>query len=108
MGIDKNKKYSIEKAVNILTKDYKSTASANFDETVEIVFKLKNNKKKETQHITSFVYLPHRINKNNRIAAIVNKDLHENAKKAGADIVGLDDVINDILKKKIKFDYCVT
>ena len=106
--INKNRYYSVKEAINILIKKYKNISAANFDETVEIIYKLKSRKRKENFNINSFIYLPNSINKNNKIAAIVNSNLHESVKKAGADIIGTDNLIKKILAKKIDFDYCVT
>ncbi len=99
--IDKNKIYSIEEAVKLM----KENKIAKFDESVEIHVKTSVDPKKGEQQIRGTVVLPNGTGKAKRIAVITSTAADE-AKKAGADIVGGEEMI-DKISKKIDFDILV-
>ena len=97
--------YLIPEAVKIL-KEIKKT---NFDESVEISFRLGVDPKYPDQMVRGTVALPHGTGKETRILAIVGEENQELATKAGADFVGKDDMIEKIQKEKwVDFDVLIT
>jgi len=99
--IDSNRIYSIAEAVKIL----KENPIAKFDESVEIHIKTHIDPKKGEQQIRGTVVLPHGTGKIKKIAVVTSTQA-EAAKKAGADIVGGEEIIEK-LAKKINFDISV-
>ena len=99
---DKSKIYEIKEAIELVKKMKK----AKFDESVEIHFCLGIDPKKGDQQIRSTVNLPHGTGKTIKIAAFVAKDKEDEVKKAGADFVGGEDLIEQI-KKTEKTDFQV-
>lgn len=99
--IDRNKIYSIEEAVKLM----KENKIAKFDESVEIHIKTSVDTKKGDQQIRGTVVLPHGTGKSKKIAVITSTSEKE-AKEAGADIVGGEEMIEKIAKK-INFDILV-
>jgi large subunit ribosomal protein L1 len=96
--IDSNRIYSVAEAVKIL----KENPIAKFDESVEIHVKTNIDPKKGEQQIRGTVILPHGTGKTKRIAVVTSTQIEE-AKKAGADIVGGEEIIEKLVKK-INFD----
>lgn len=88
-------------------KEVKSSAKAKFDETVEIAVRLNVDPRKPNQNIRSTTQLPNGTGKKVRVAVFANESDAEAATAAGADLVGADDLIADILKGTIDFDRCV-
>lgn len=99
--IDSNRIYSVAEAVKIL----KENPIAKFDESVEVHVKTNIDPKKGEQQIRGTVVLPHGTGKTKRIAVVTSMQIEE-AKKAGADIVGGEEIIEK-LAKKINFDILV-
>jgi large subunit ribosomal protein L1 len=83
----------------------KKNATSKFDETIDIVFGLNLNK--QSKPIREMVSLPAGIGKLVRVAVFAKGDKYEEAIEANADIVGADDLINDISSGKINFDICI-
>jgi len=100
LEFDKLKKYSLNEAVQLA----KSLSKTKFDASVEVHFRLGIDPKKGDQQIRSAVSLPHGTGKNIKIAAFVNSDKEKEAKEAGADIVGGEELIDEI-KKTEKTDF---
>lgn len=99
--IDAQKTYSIEEAVELI----KKTSNTKFDSSVEIHFKLGINPKRSEQFVRGNVVLPHGTGKTKKVAVITSADKQKEAKDAGADIVGEQDMIDDIKKtEKTDFD----
>jgi large subunit ribosomal protein L1 len=102
--IDKKKLYAATEAVKLL----KETAKAKFDETVELHFALGVDPKQGDQQIRGTVTLPHGTGKTKRVIAFVDANNEAAAKAAGADIVALEDKIEEIARTgKIDFDVAV-
>jgi len=99
--VDRNKIYPIEEAIKFL----RENKSAKFDESVEIHIKTNIDPKKSDQSVRGTVVLPHGTGKSKKIAVITSTSAAE-AEKAGADIVGGEELI-DKIGKKINFDVLV-
>lgn len=99
---DKTQTYKIEEAIE-MTKKFSKT---KFDASVEVHFRLGIDPRKGEQQIRTAVSLPHGTGKTVRVAAFVSDDKIEEVKKAGADIVGGNDLIEEI-KKTEKTDFQV-
>lgn len=102
--IDKTKTYNIEEAVELLG-DLKS---AKFDETVEIALNLNVDPRHADQMIRGSVVLPNGTGKNVRVAVFAKDVKADEAKAAGADIVGSDDLIEQIQAGNINFDMVIS
>lgn len=101
---DKNKLYSPEEAIALT----KQLAKAKFDASVELHVRLGINTKKSDQQIRAAVSLPHGTGKTIKVAAFVPADREAEAKQAGADLVGNDDLIAEIKKtEKTDFDVAI-
>lgn len=100
---DKAKVYTMEEAAQIV----KDNAKAKFDETVEIHVKLGIDTRKADQIVRGAVVLPNGTGKTKRIAVIAKGEHVQMAEKAGADRVGAEDIVEEILKGKIDFDVLV-
>jgi len=101
--IDKNKKYSIQEAI----KTVKDLKSAKFDETVEIALNLNVDPRHADQMIRSSVVLPHGTGKKVRVAVFAKGDKIDEAKEAGADIIGDDELLKQIQEGNIDFDIVI-
>lgn len=103
--IEKDKTYSAEEAIKLV----KETSQVKFDASVEIHVNLGIDPKKGDQIIRNSVVLPHGTGKTIKVAAFVPEAKVKEAKEAGADIVGGDDLINEIKKtSKTDFDIAIT
>lgn len=89
--LDSEKLYSFEEAVVLM----KEKAKAKFDESVEIHVRLNTNPKKNDEQVRATVILPHGTGRSKKVA-VVTTTKDKEARDAGADIVGADDVIADI------------
>ena len=95
--------YSFDEAIEKV-KDLKS---AKFDETVELVLKLGVDPRHADQMIRGSVVLPHGTGKDVKVAVFAKDKKAEEAKEAGADIVGFEDLAEDIKNGKIDFDILI-
>ncbi len=103
--VDKNKSYSIDEAIELA----KKTSTVKFDAGLEVHVKLGINPKKTDQQVRSAVSLPNGTGKSIRVAVIsTNSDQLKAAKAAGAEIVGDQDLIEEIKAGKINFDVLIT
>ncbi len=100
--IDKNKEYSIDEALKFIV----SNSPAKFDESVEAHFKLGIDATQGDQQVRGSVVLPHGTGKTKKIAVITTTQSTE-AKKAGADKVSGEDLIQEIKTGKFDFDVLV-
>lgn len=104
LAVDKNKKYPVTEAVNVL----KQNATAKFDETVELHFNLGIDPKQGDQQIRGTLSLPNGTGKSKRVAAFVDAANEAAAKAAGADIIADEAYLENLAKTgKIDFDVAV-
>ena len=99
-GIDRNKFYSVEEAVKLV----KERAKAKFDETIEMAFNLGIDPKHADQNVRGVISLPHGTGKTVRVAVFAKGEKAEAAKKAGADLVGADDLAEKVQAGQMDFD----
>ena len=100
----KNKIYStVHEAIQVL----KETATTKFVESVELHANLNIDPKYADQQLRTTVTLPHGVGKQLTIAVLTNDENFEEAKNAGADIVGNDELIENITKGNIEFDLLI-
>lgn len=85
----------------------KKCANAKFDETVELHVRLGVDPKQADQQVRGTVGLPHGLGKSKKIAVVVRGDKQKDAKNAGADLVGAEDLIDQISKGFTDFDILV-
>ena len=102
-GIERMKLYAIEEAVKMV----KARAKTKFDETVEIAMNLGVDPKHADQMVRGVVNLPNGTGKTLRVAVFAKGDKAEEARKAGADIVGAEDLVEIVQKGTIEFDRCI-
>lgn len=102
-GLDLTKAYTLEQAV----KEVKARAKAKFDETVEISLNLGIDPNDTNNVVRGVVPMPNGLGKKVRIAVFAKGPKAEEAKKAGADIVGEADLADEITAGKINFDICI-
>ena len=101
--IDKNKNYSLSEAVATV----KELKSAKFDETVEVALNLNVDPRHADQMIRSSVVLPHGTGKKVTVAVFAKGEKIDEAKEAGADIIGDDELLAQIQKGEINFDIVI-
>ncbi|QQR34849.1 50S ribosomal protein L1 [Devosia oryziradicis] len=102
-GIDRNKLYKLDEAIKMV----KARASAKFDETVEIAINLGVDPRHADQMVRGVVNLPNGTGKTVRVAVFAKDAKADEARKAGADIVGAEDLMEAIQGGKIDFDRCI-
>jgi len=93
----------VEEAV----KSVRDCANAKFDETIELALNLGVDPRHADQMVRGVCALPHGTGKSVRVAVFARGDKAEEAKKAGADIVGAEELAEEIAKGKINFDRCI-
>ena len=101
--IDRKKAYSIDEAIETV----KSLKSAKFDETVEVALNLNVDPRHADQMIRGSVVLPNGTGKTVRVAVFAKGAKIDEAKEAGADLVGNDELIANIQEGKIDFDIVI-
>ncbi len=102
-AVDGDKLYALTEAVKLI----KSNATAKFDETVEIAVNLGVDPKHADQMVRGVVSLPNGTGKTVRVAVFAKGDKAEEAKAAGAELVGDDDLAELIQKGEMNFDRCI-
>jgi len=102
-SVDRNAVYGLAEAVKII----KQSAGAKFDETVEIAMNLGVDPRHADQNVRGMVSLPHGTGRSVRVAVFAKGDKAETAKAAGADIVGAEDLAEQIQGGKMDFDRCI-
>lgn len=101
--IDRNKRFPIEEAVKLV----KENATAKFDETIEVAMNLGVDPRHADQMVRGMVQLPNGTGRTVRVAVFARGDKAEEAKAAGADIVGAEDLAEQITNGRIEFDRCI-
>src|SRR5512147_1644259 len=102
-GVDANKSYSVEEAVKLI----KARATAKFDETIELSLNLGVDPRHADQMVRGVVSLPSGTGRSLRVAVFAKGAKAEEAKKAGADLVGAEDLAEQVNKGVIDFDRCI-
>jgi len=102
-GVDRNALYSLNEAVSLV----KGRAVAKFDETVEIAMNLGVDARHADQMVRGVVTLPNGTGRSVRVAVFARGDKADEAKSAGADIVGAEDLFESVNAGKIAFDRCI-
>ncbi|MEI7668654.1 MAG: 50S ribosomal protein L1 [Pseudomonadota bacterium] len=101
--VDRTKAYSAKDAVKLI----KSVQKPKFDETVDVAINLGVDPKQSDQQVRGVVAMPNGIGKTIRVAVFARGDKAADAIKAGADLVGADDLAEKILKGETNFDRCI-
>ena len=101
--IDSNKLYALSDALGLV----KEFAVAKFDESIDVAVQLGIDAKKSDQVVRGAVVLPNGTGKTKRVAVFAQGAKAEEAKAAGADIVGMDDLAADIKAGKMDFDVVI-
>ncbi len=99
-NIDRNTQYTVEDAVALVKKN----ATAKFDETIEVAMNLGVDPRHADQMVRGVVPLPNGTGRTVRVAVFAKDAKAEEAKKAGADIVGAEDLMEQIQRGEINFD----
>ncbi len=99
-AVDRNKSYSIEEAIKIV----KQNASAKFDETIEIAMNLGVDPRHADQMVRGVVSLPSGTGKAIRVAVFAKDAKADEAKEAGADIIGAEDLVEKVQGGFMEFD----
>jgi len=102
-GIDAQKQYPLEEAVKLI----KSRATAKFDETIEVAMNLGVDPRHADQMVRGVVSLPNGTGRTARVAVFAKGAKADEAKRAGADIVGAEDLAEQVQKGEINFDRCI-
>jgi len=101
--IDSNKLYAIADALELV----KGFATAKFDESIDVAVQLGVDAKKSDQVVRGAVVLPHGTGKTKRVAVFAQGTKAEEAKAAGADVVGMDDLAAEVKAGNINFDVVI-
>jgi large subunit ribosomal protein L1 len=101
--VDRNKSYPAQQALKMV----KEGATAKFDESVDVSLNLGIDASKSDQTVRGAVVLPQGTGKKVRIAVFAQGDKAQQAKDAGADIVGFEDLANEVKGGKIDFDVVI-
>ncbi|MEN3113605.1 50S ribosomal protein L1 [Uliginosibacterium paludis] len=102
-AVDRNKLYAADEALNLV----KQNATAKFDESVDVSVNLGVDAKKSDQVVRGSVVLPAGTGKSVRVAVFCQGAKAEEAKAAGADVVGFDDLAEQVKAGNIDFDLCI-
>ena len=101
--VDRETTYTVVDAVKLV----KDAAKAKFDETIEVAINLDVDPRHADQMVRGVVSLPNGTGKTVRVAVFAKGDKAEEARKAGADVVGADDLAEKVTKGEIEFDRCI-
>jgi large subunit ribosomal protein L1 len=99
-GIDRNKLYSLNEAISLV----KGRSKTKFDETVEVAINLGVDPRHADQMVRGVCVLPNGTGKSVKVAVFARGDKAEEAKAAGADIVGAEELVQEVQGGKIDFD----
>lgn len=102
-AVEVQKVYTLAEAVKLV----KANATAKFDETIEIAMNLNIDSRKADQNVRGVVQLPNGTGKNYRVAVFAKGPKAEEAQKAGADIVGAEDLMERIQAGDMPFEKCI-
>lgn len=102
-GIDRAANYPLEDAVKLI----KDRSKVKFDETVEVAINLGVDPRHADQMVRGVCNLPNGSGRSVRVAVFARGDKAEEAKAAGADVVGAEDLVETVQKGEINFDRCI-
>ena len=102
-GLDPNKAYALGEAITLL----KQKSSVKFDETIEVSLNLGVDPRHADQMVRGVVNLPNGTGRTVRVAVFARGAKADEAKAAGADIVGAEDLVETVQKGEINFDRCI-
>ena len=102
-GLDRDKLYGLNEAIALV----KERATAKFDETIEVAMNLGVDPRHADQMVRGVVNLPNGTGRTVRVAVFARGDKAEEAKAAGADVVGAEDLVDTVQKGEINFDRCI-
>ena len=100
---DETKIYSLEEGIELI----KETSNIKFDETLDISINLNIDPTFSDQNVRGVINLPNGIGKDIRVAVFAKEEKAKEAKEAGADIVGSDDLVEKVSSGDIDFDRCI-
>ncbi len=103
VGVDRNKAYGIDEAVKLV----KARSKAKFDETVDVAMNLGVDPKHADQMVRGVCNLPNGSGRTVRVAVFAKGGKADEAKAAGADVVGAEDLVELVSKGTINFDRCI-
>lgn len=101
--VDANKKYSFAEGIKLAVE----TAPAKFDESIDVAVKLGIDPKQSDQQVRGAIALPHGLGKSVRVVVFAKGPKENEAKAAGADYVGADDLVEKINGGWLDFDKCI-
>jgi len=101
--VDREKLYAPSQAIQLI----KQFPEPKFDETVEVAFRLGVDPRKADQMVRGTVSLPHGTGKSVKVAAFATGEKAREAEEAGADIVGGEDLVNEVMAGNVDFDAAV-
>lgn len=101
--VDSNKKYTVEDAFKLVVE----TTVAKFDESIDVALRLGIDPKQSDQQVRGAVALPHGLGKNVKVVVFAKGPKEAEAKNAGADFVGADDLVAKIQGGWLDFDKCI-
>ena len=100
--VDANKNYALKEAVSLLKE-----GNTKFNQGVDVAINLGIDPTQSDQLVRGMVPMPHGLGKTVRVAVFAKGDKIEAAKKAGADLVGGDEIADLVMKGEINFDVCI-
>ena len=103
-GINPDETVELQEAIALI----KNKANSKFDETIEVALNLNIDPSQSDQTVRGVINLPNGIGKDVKVAVFARGDLAEKAKKAGADIVGAEELVEEVSSGKINFDRCIS
>src|ERR1700677_3715247 len=102
-NIDREKRYSLDEGLKLVLE----AATAKFDESIDVAFRLGVDPKQSDQQVRGAVSLPHGVGKTVRVLVFAKGPKEKEALDAGADFVGSDDLITKINGGWLEFDKCI-
>ena len=103
-SVERTKLYALQEAVKLV----KTNATAKFDETVELSINLGVDPKHADQMVRGVVNLPNGTGRTLRVAVFARGPKAEEARAAGADVVGAEDLVTQVQGGEINFDRCIS